>query len=325
MTNVEATELDPSRQVSRRHLLRTVGSVAAVGVAVGAVGAGRWIFGSSASAAALDAGAAPRAAAGIKPYAGNTGVVPGTVLTQYNGDLVVTTAGAVIQNLDIRGNVNVRASNVTIRNCLIRGAQVAPTSGSFALIMQYSNNITNLVVQDCTLVAQSPNEWTTGIQGTNMTIQRCDISNTVDGIDVMGVGNVLVDSCYIHDGSYFTPSTTHTDNQTHDDGIQITNGTNVVCTNNYITNFAMSCFMVGQDQGPIVGLHIVNNWLDGGTATINLAAKNYGTLKPVITGNRFGRSRVNTFQVLANGAVDQTSITNNIWDDNGLPVRITTT
>jgi hypothetical protein len=320
MTNIQIPPAT-GRQLSRRSLLRSAGSVAAVGVAVGTVGAGRWIFGTSAAAATIDAGAA-RAAAGIKPVAGNTGVVAGSVLTQYNGDMVVTTAGAVIQNLDIRGNVNVKASNVTIRNCIIRGAAVAPTSGSYALIMQYSNNVTKLVVEDCTLVAQSPNPWTSGIQGTNMTIRRCDISNTVDGIDSMGVGNVLVDCCYIHDGSYFTPSTTHTDNQTHDDGIQITNGTNVVFTNNNITNFFMSCFMVGQDQGPIVGLRIVNNWLDGGTATINLAAKSYGTLKAVVTGNRFGRSRTNSYQILTTGAVDKTTITGNVWDDNGQPVRI---
>lgn len=322
MTNVDTTEVDPSRQVSRRHLLRTVGSVAAVGVAVGAVGAGRWAFGSTASAAAVDAGAA-RAAAGIKPVAGNTGVIPGTVLTQYNGNMVVTTAGAVIQNLDIRGNVTVKANNVTIRNCIIRGVAVAPTSNSYALIMQFSNNYSKLLVEDCTLVAQSPNQWTSGIQGCNMTIRRCDISNTVDGVDAMGMGNVLVDSCYLHDGSYFTPSITHTDLQTHDDGVQITNGTNVVFTNNNITNFAMSTFMVAQAQGPIVGCRIVNNWLDGGTATINLSGNSYGTLRPVITGNRFGRSRVNTYLILAAGPVDLSQVTGNVYDDNGAAVRIT--
>lgn len=321
MTNVNTTELDPTRPVSRRHLLRTVGSVAAVGVAVGAAGAGRAFFG-SASATTVDAGAA-RAAAGIKPVAANTGVVPGTVLTQYNGDMVVTTAGAVIQNLDIRGNVNVKANNVTIRNCIIRGLAVAPTGGSYALVMQYSNNYKNLLVEDCTLVAQSPNQWTSGIQGCNMTIRRCDISNTVDGIDSMGMGYVTVDSCYIHDGSYFTPSSTHTDLQTHDDGIQITNGSNLLFTNNNITNFAMSTFMIAQAQGPIVNCRIANNWLDGGSATVNLSGTNYGTLKPVITGNRFGRSRTNTYLILAAGAVDLTSVTGNVYDDNGTPVKIT--
>lgn len=322
MTNTNTTELDPSRQVSRRHLLRTVGSVAAVGVAVGAVGAGRWVFGSAASATTVEAGAT-RAAAGIKPVAGNTGVLPGTVLTQYNGDMIVTTAGAVIQNLDIRGNIKVKANNVTIRNCMIRGNAVAPTSGSYALIMQFSSSILNLVIEDCTLVAQSPNPYTSGIQGSGMTIRRCDISNTVDGVDATGVGNVLVDSCYIHDGSYFTPSTTHADLQTHDDGIQITNGTNVVFTNNNITNFAMSCFMIGQDQGPIVGLRITNNWIDGGTATINMNSKSYSTMKPVITGNRFGRSRTNTYAILAAGSIDLTNVTGNVFDDTGLPVNIT--
>jgi hypothetical protein len=294
------------RSVSRRNFLRTAGVVAGVGAVVAGATASKWAFGGTAGATTVAAGAT-RAAAGIKPDASNTGVLPGSVLTQHQGDLIITTAGTVVQNQEILGNVIVRASNVTLRNCIIRGATTPPTSGSYALILQSSNSNTGLVVEDCTLVSQSPNNWTVGVQGCNFTMRRCDVSATVDGIDVSGAGNVLVDSCYIHDGNYFTPSATNNDNQTH----------------NYITRFAMSCFMIGQDQGPITNLRIVNNWLDGGTAQVNINAKSRGTMTPVITGNRFGRSRRNTYQMLLTGTIDRSSISNNVWDDNGQAINIT--
>ncbi len=306
------------KQYSRRTLVRTAGVTAMVGVAATIV-VRKYIYPEASPTAG--AGTPKVAAVGAKPSSGNTGVPAGTVLTVYQGDMSVTAAGAVIQGLDIRGYVNIRASDVTIKNCVIRGPLVAPSSGSHAMVQQFNPVNTNLLVQDCTLVAQSPNNWTVGIQGSNYTMRRCNISYVVDGADASGLGNVLVDSCYIHDGAYFSPSSTNGDNQTHDDGAQISNGNNIVYSNNFITGFNMSCFMVGQDQGPIIGLKFLNNWLDGGTATINLATKNYPKLSVVITGNRFGRSLPTTYQILAYGA-DTTKISGNVWDDTGLPITV---
>src|SRR5262249_58867725 len=46
----------------------------------------------------------------------NTGVPPGTTLTQVNGDIDVKVDGTVIDGQDIHGCVRVQAANVTIRN-----------------------------------------------------------------------------------------------------------------------------------------------------------------------------------------------------------------
>ena len=306
--------------VSRRTFFRSAGSVAAVTLAVGVAGGARWAFSGSDRSDSVAAGAV-RAAAGIKPNASNTGVLPGSTLTRYDGNMVVTTAGAVIQNMDIRGTIAVRANNVTIRNCFVRGGAVGVTGGSVSMIMQYNKAVTGLLVEDCTIVPQSPTQYTGGIQGSGMTVRRCDVSNGVDGINAMN-SNVLVDSCYVHDGAYYTPSVGHSDNQSHDDGAQITNGTNIVYTNNTMTSYYMSCFMIGQLQGPLTGLKIMNNWVDGGSAQINVNSANFGPMAPVITGNRFGRSRPVSYQILSTGQVDLTHVTGNVWDDNGQPVKI---
>ncbi len=306
--------------VSRRSFFRSAGSVAAVTLTVGVAGGARWAFTSAEREGAVAAGAA-RAGAGIKPVAGNTGVLPGSTLTRYDGNMVVTTPGAVIQNMDIRGTVAVRANNVTIRNCFVRGGAVGATSGSVSMIMQYNAGVTGLLVEDCTIIPQSPTQYSGGIQGSGMTVRRCDVSNGVDGVNAMN-SNVLVDSCYIHDGAYYTPSIGHPDNQSHDDAAQITNGSNIVYTNNNMNSFYMSCFMIGQLQGPLTGLKIVNNWVDGGSAQININSANFGRFAPIVTGNRFGRSRPVSYQILVAGQVDMAGISGNVWDDNGQPVKL---
>ncbi len=304
-------------RVTRRRLVTTA---AAFLVVAGAVEASGRLGGGLAGTpvrAPLVTGSATRS----KPSAGNTGVPQGTDLAVHDGDLLVSADGTLIEGLDIRGVVIIQASDVTIRNCVVRGPVAAPTSGSHALVQQSDPAHTNLLVEDCTLAVQTPNRWTVGVQGCNYTLLRCDISGGVDGADSSGVGNVLVSSCFIHGGAYFTPSTTNSDNQTHSDGAQVSSGSNIVYSNNTITGYEMSCFMVGQDQGQITGLKLLSNWLDGGAAMINLSSKAYPTLSVVIRDNKFGRSRPGTYQILAYGA-DTSKISNNVWEDNGQPVQV---
>src|SRR4051812_34617647 len=51
------------------------------------------------------------------PGRGTTGVPAGTALRQ-SGPVVVTTAGAVVEDLEIDGPVEIRAPRVTVRRCL---------------------------------------------------------------------------------------------------------------------------------------------------------------------------------------------------------------
>ena len=54
------------------------------------------------------------------PDATTTGVQPGITLKPYTGPMIVTTDGAVIENVIINGTLTVEADNVTIRNCVIQ-------------------------------------------------------------------------------------------------------------------------------------------------------------------------------------------------------------
>lgn len=51
-------------------------------------------------------------------------------LREVHGDIRVTRPGAVLADLAVHGTLSVEAANVTVRNCLVRGA--APTQGHAA-------------------------------------------------------------------------------------------------------------------------------------------------------------------------------------------------
>ena len=59
-------------------------------------------------------------ARGLGWYQVNTGVPAGTVL-KASGPITVSTAGALIEGLDVTGAITVNAENVTIRNTRVRG------------------------------------------------------------------------------------------------------------------------------------------------------------------------------------------------------------
>ncbi|MBZ6075881.1 hypothetical protein, partial [Microvirga puerhi] len=52
------------------------------------------------------------------PTSSTTGLPAGVTLTA-SGDIIVTKAGTVLSNLNVRGQIWVRAENVTIQNCKI--------------------------------------------------------------------------------------------------------------------------------------------------------------------------------------------------------------
>jgi hypothetical protein len=227
----------------------------------------------------------PSGGTGGKPGAGNTGVPSGTKLTVHNGDMTISKAGQVVSGMDIRGFVTVTAPNVTIKNSIIRGGKA--TSGK-GLIMNYSASATNLVVQDSTLVAAYPSVWINGLAGGNFTARRLDISKSVDGAQ-LHKNNVRIEDSWIHDLTWFEHDPNHGGGESHNDGIQILAGSSITVDGNNISGADNAGMQITQDVGPVKGLKIVNNWLDGGDCSIKLQHRDESTLGPVtITGNKFG-------------------------------------
>jgi hypothetical protein len=189
-----------------------------------------------------------------KPSASNTGVPSAITLTTVNGDIVVTTDGAIIENKDVFGFIRVQAPNVTIRNCKIRGRDTGNAyvvsgvtlpctpngnpvgDGAYArlwptwygLIDGNHASATNMLVERCTLVCDWPSWWGFAISLHDSTIHRCDISNFPDGVE--DYGNNIITGNYIHD-PVFHASDYNQRNSTppwwsHNDGIMATGSRN---------------------------------------------------------------------------------------------------
>jgi hypothetical protein len=221
-----------------------------------------------------------------KPGASNTGVPTGTHLTVHNGDLTITAAGTVINGLDIHGFVTVKALGVTIKNSIIRGTA---TSVQRALLLSAANTA-SVTIQDSELVAAYPSVWIDGIRGWNITANRLNIHNVVDSLHLYG-NNITVQSCWLHDNSYFTVDPNHSGGPTHNDNIQIQVGTNIRVTGNNMSGARNSAMQFTQDSGLVSNVQVVHNWLDGGACTINVAEKGKGPFKGlVMTDNTFGRA-----------------------------------
>ncbi|MBX9246700.1 hypothetical protein ICW40_18075 [Actinotalea ferrariae] len=283
----------------------------------------------------------------MRPDASNTGVRPGSKLTVHRGDIIVTEPGTVLENLDIYGFVEVRAADVTIRNSRVRGS--GKGSHSIGLINATDANVRNLVIEDVTLVPDSPSYWIDGVLGHDYTARRVNTWNVVDGFGIFNThgseANVRIESSYVHDLAYFSPVPTHSDKQTHNDAIQIQGGSNITIvgnrlsawrsktagTQNYDVRQAGFGLIVTPNVNAVTGASVSKNWFDGGHIPLKIerrdrvGAMNFGS----ITDNKFARDMVNTamarkdnyFTILM--TPDTTATTKgNVYADNGAPVEV---
>ena len=117
------------------------------------------------------------------PDATNTGVPAGTSL-QSSGGLTLSTPGQVVSGLDINGNVDIRASNVTLENCVINMTDPTLFWGVSVL-----GGLTGVTIKNCTIIGP----------GSSATTQFY-------GVDVLGNSQVTVDSCNISQVGHGVPS-----------------------------------------------------------------------------------------------------------------------
>ena len=143
----------------------------------------------------------PKAApGGAWPGAGTTGVKPGTHLVPKKGEVLVSQNGAVLQNIDLVGDIRIEADNVTIRNVRVS----APQSSDIDQwgILQWVGH-TGLTIEDSEIAGRSDTELRQAVMndGGMVTVLRCNIH----GMSKKGVytsqGDVEDD--FIHDPYYF--------------------------------------------------------------------------------------------------------------------------
>jgi hypothetical protein len=252
------------------------------------------------------------------PGPGNTGVPAGTTLTVVNGDLTISTAGQVLDGLDIKGGLTINASNVVVRRSLIEGR-----SGRTSVIVASG---TGIVFSDDEVTVASPSPASDGMSVKNSTITRLNIHSGVDGIKLGA--NSTVTSSWIHGLSAFASDPAQGGRATHNDAIQIMSGTNIhVSANNLqVTSNNNSAIQVTQDQGAVSALVVSSNWADGGGCTFNFSGHGPGGALLSMSGitvvnNRFGHGSKFNCPVLIDR---QTTISQsgNVYDDTGKPIAI---
>lgn len=255
------------------------------------------VEGGAADAARDDAGLA--ACDRPKPGPTNTGVPAGTVL-KASGSIKVETAGAVIEDLDIQGEIAVLADNVTIRRVRIR-------SGDYYPIRYFDNDNTGLVVEDSEIEGTS-DDVTAALSFANYTARRLDVHGGADGFKADS--NVLIEDCWIHD--------LRNGKDQHNDGVQSTGGKGVTLRHNAISGASNACVQTGDEGAATEDLTVECNWLSGGGYALNI--RGTGATRPKntkILRNRFGRD-----SAYGPWTLDDPSptVTGNVYDDDGSPI-----
>ena len=222
-----------------------------------------------------------------KPSASNTGVPSGVSLRRHDGDLVITTPGKVISGLDIRGFVDVRASNVTIKNSIIRGRSTSSDKG----LVTVRSSTYSLKIEDSELAPLNASPYIDGLRGMNITARRLDIHRVIDSAHIYG-SNVLLENNWMHDNAHFRSDPNWGGRPSHDDSIQIQRGSNIVIRNNNVSGSHSAAIMVTQDAGSVSNLKVAKNWLDGGACVVNFKKASSAPKYVSLTDNTFGRNAI---------------------------------
>ncbi|MDT5207622.1 MAG: hypothetical protein QOF67_37, partial [Mycobacterium sp.] len=196
------------------------------------------------------------------PVAASTGWRHTGVSLKASGSVTVTESGAVLDSLDIKGNLEIKADNVTVRRSRI-------TAGNFYPIRVYPG-FTGLQVIDSEVVGVNSvgNHCSVAVSGSGVTLTRVDIHDCEDGFHP-GSNSTIQDS-FIHDLWLGTDATGARVLDTHNDGIQVLSGSHVVIRHNRIEigHNENATVFVKADFGDISDVVIDGNYLDGGSYTI---------------------------------------------------------
>jgi hypothetical protein len=121
----------------------------------------------------------------------NTGPTNSSILTP-SGSIVVTTAGAVIQNLAVTGTIEIEAPNVTVRNCTINA------DGNYDAL-QIDAGANNCTVEDTSVTGTGTGGFAIETNAAiGNTFLRMNVYNTADQGFHLG-GASTVQGCWLHE------------------------------------------------------------------------------------------------------------------------------
>ena len=247
-----------------------------------------------------------------KPSAATTGVPAGTTLRVHQGDLTVTKPGTVIDGLDVRGAIRVRANDVTIRNTVVRGRPVS----SILHLVQIADDARRTTIVDSEIYGAQPSPYVMGVLGGSFTLLRVDIHDVIDQVSVIG-SDVLVEDSWLHDNLYYAKDPNHGGTPSHDDNIQIYAGSNLRFTGNRLEDSSSAAVMITQGRSPVSNIRFEDNWINHGACSVNITPSRFGPLSAAaVTGNRFGTdTRLNHCGVILPSSTSITDARNSFADN----------
>lgn len=255
------------------------------------------------------------------PTVATTGVKPGVRL-RPTGTVRVTTDGAIIENLDVSGNIVVAANNVTIRNVRVRTNTVSyginVTKGHGGTLIENVEVQMGVKGRDggAAIGGIGDNQGKFGTTpGSNVTVRRCHLHGLADGL------KIVENSLYEHNYISVTKSASA---NAHVDGMQASGRSNAIVRHNaidmaYKAGHNAAIFVqafngkVDKESRDII---ITNNWLNGGVYTFHSedGKKQRGYLKNIVVANNvFGRDYKYGVTHRESGVVGNSGV----WADTG--------
>ncbi len=219
--------------------------------------------------------------------------------------MTVTTAGAVIDGLDVSGSIRIEANNVVIKNTRIRN------SGGQAITV--NPNTRGLVVQDVEIDGTGNTDGASAIGDSNFTLRRVNIHHFGEG--PRANGNVVIEDSYMHDFLNFISQ------GAHQDVIQSTGGNGLVVRHNTLlmnVDGGNAVLMLGTDYGSNVTFD--NNLVAGGGYAL------YGGDSNGWSSVSFTNNRISTMYFPKGGYhgpfvyAGSASRSGNVWHESGQPV-----
>jgi hypothetical protein len=259
-----------------------------------------------------------------KPYAGDS--ISGGVLT-------ITTEKAVYENWNMPFLVEVRARGVVIRNCLITGLGIMPTGS--ALVDVAPDGSAQALVERCTIIPDFPApSAAAGVRGSAVAVQACEISGTVDGVQVVGpagnrtstaAGRSSVVGSWIHDLPPY-PDAGGPEGFTANDGVHVRGGAAIsVRGNRFEGAIRRSAVRIDPEVNNVSGVSVRDNLIACASSRgIDVYDKHAGGTAPVqgldLTGNTF-RKGLQTYQIMISGTTLDigASVSGNVWEDGSQP------
>jgi hypothetical protein len=265
------------------------------------------------------------------PDASNAGLPAGTPVTpvgqanlpsgvSWTGQgMTISANGVTLSNLEIPGDIEIEANNVTIKDCLI-------DDSSAAQAVRVNTGYTGTVVENTTIAGSDAGSGAMahGIQGNGVTVNSVYIHFAEEG--VTGGGLTVTNSYIVSDGLPVKPP------GDHNEAIDLGDGTSTPTLIQHNTLFnpigQTAAIIAGGPWGQLQNVRIDNNLMGGGGYTLYCCETdawgvNQAPGNTSITNNRFSRLYYKTggsYGPLADLDTSHTPFTGNVWDDTLKPV-----